>query len=97
MFKTQIENKLKTIFNPIYLEINYVNNNSNNIFNNIKSNFKIIIVSDNFNGQRFITRHRSVYNILNKELNNIHALSLYTYTNKEWKKLKYTIPIISNN
>ncbi|QJC28630.1 BolA/IbaG family iron-sulfur metabolism protein [Enterobacteriaceae endosymbiont of Plateumaris consimilis] len=93
MFKTQIENKLKIIFNPVYLKINY----KNNYLNNIKRNFKIIIVSDNFINQRFITRHRFVYSVLTKELNNIHSLSLCTYTITEWKKLKYTIPIFLNN
>ncbi|QJC29072.1 BolA/IbaG family iron-sulfur metabolism protein [Enterobacteriaceae endosymbiont of Plateumaris rustica] len=88
MLQKKIENKLKIIFNPVYLKINN---------NHIKNHFKIIIVSDHFIGQNFITRHRSIYSILNKELiKNIHALSLYTYTIKEWKKLKYTTPIIPN-
>ncbi|QJC29956.1 BolA/IbaG family iron-sulfur metabolism protein [Enterobacteriaceae endosymbiont of Plateumaris sericea] len=87
MLRAKIKNKLQIIFNPVYLKINS-SNHMHNILNTSKYHFDIIIVSDNFINQPFITRHRSIYNVLADELiNNIHALSLHTYTIKEWKKL----------
>ncbi|QJC29517.1 BolA/IbaG family iron-sulfur metabolism protein [Enterobacteriaceae endosymbiont of Plateumaris pusilla] len=87
MLQIKIKNKLKTIFNPVYLKIDS-SNHVHNVIKSFKYHLNIIIVSDNFINQDFITRHRSIYNALTNELiNDIHALSLHTYTIKEWKKL----------
>ena len=49
------------------------------------SHFNVIIVSNKFNGQNLIKRHRMVYDavadMMNKE---IHALSMKTYTPDEF-------------
>ncbi len=50
-----------------------------------ESHFKVIIVSDHFNGQRLLQRHRAVNRTLAEELSDhIHALAIHTYTEKEW-------------
>jgi len=46
----------------------------------------VIIVSQEFEDERLIKRHRAVNAILSEELaEKIHALALHTYTEKEWQ------------
>ena len=50
-----------------------------------ESHFKLVIVSDLFNGQRLVQRHQSVCKLLSEELSGpVHALALHTYTVSEW-------------
>lgn len=50
-----------------------------------ESHFKLVIVSDQFDGQRLVQRHQSVYRVLADDLAGpIHALALHTYTPLEW-------------
>jgi BolA protein len=42
-------------------------------------------VSEDFEGERLINRHRKINGVLSHELTeHIHALALHTYTEKEW-------------
>ncbi|MGL5223956.1 MAG: BolA family protein [Aeromonas sp.] len=51
-----------------------------------ESHFKVVIVSEQFTGQRLLARHRQVNAILANELAQaIHALALHTYTPSEWQ------------
>ncbi len=46
-----------------------------------------IIVSDDFNNLSLIERHKLVYNALGSMIKNeIHAFSMKTFTNSEWKR-----------
>ncbi|MCK3657776.1 transcriptional regulator [Pasteurellaceae bacterium Pebbles2] len=57
------------------------------------SHFKMVIVSDKFNGLRQVARHRLVYQHFAEELaNGIHALALHTYTLEEWQKAEGQFP-----
>ena len=52
-----------------------------------ESHFKLVIVSDAFDGDRLLKRHQTVNGILAKELSDdIHALSMETLTPAEWEK-----------
>lgn len=81
--KTSIENKLRTL-QPRYLEV--VNESyKHNVPAGSESHFKVIIVSDQFKGQKLVARHQLVNNILADELaHSIHALALHTMTIEEW-------------
>ncbi|MGN0921810.1 MAG: BolA family protein [Cellvibrio sp.] len=58
-----------------------------------ESHFKVIIVSDAFEGVRPVARHQMVYRVLADELaNGIHALSLTLMTQAEWHKDPSVIP-----
>jgi|TARA_B100000768_G_C11206330_1_gene344008 BolA protein len=51
-----------------------------------ESHFKIVIVSQKFDGQRSVKRHQLVYGILASELAGpVHALAMHTYTPIEWE------------
>jgi BolA protein len=84
MIQEIIEQKLQNEFQPKHLEVlneSYMHN----VPKGSESHFKVIIVSEAFEGLRLIGRHRKVNGVLTEELeNHIHALSIYTYTESEW-------------
>ncbi|MCA2958700.1 MAG: BolA family transcriptional regulator [Silvanigrellales bacterium] len=49
-----------------------------------ESHFKVVVVSEKFEGQMLLKRHRLVQGILQKEIARIKALSLHTFTPEEW-------------
>lgn len=88
----QIENKLMAAFSPTHLEV--INESGNhNVAPGSESHFKVVIVSDEFDGQRLLSRHRAVNQILANELaTSVHALALHTYTAHEWRSNFGTVP-----
>ena len=81
--KTSIENKLQSL-QPQFLEV--INESYKHaVPAGSESHFKVIIVSDQFNGKRLVARHQQVNKILADELvHSIHALALHTMTQEEW-------------
>ena len=50
-----------------------------------ESHFKLVIVTDRFDGLRAVQRHQSIYELLAEQLAGpVHALALHTYTDAEW-------------
>ncbi len=81
-----IEEKLLAAFSPLHLDVINESNN-HNVPPGSESHFKVTIVSNNFEDERLIKRHRAVNSVLAEELaEKIHALALHTYTEKEWHK-----------
>jgi BolA protein len=81
-----IEQKLLSAFSPMHLDV--INeSHQHNVAPGSESHFKVIIVSDDFVGERLIKRHRAINTLLSAELaEKIHALALHTYTKDEWEK-----------
>ncbi len=51
-----------------------------------ESHFKLVVVSDAFEGKPLVRRHQAVNAVLAKELKgDIHALSMETLTGAEWQ------------
>jgi BolA family transcriptional regulator, general stress-responsive regulator len=49
------------------------------------SHFKLVMVSDAFDGKRAVARHQMVYALLAEELKSpVHALALHLYSPQEW-------------
>ncbi|MCG9596587.1 transcriptional regulator BolA [Vibrio sp. Isolate25] len=92
MLQEVIETKLQDYFAPVHL--NVLNESyMHNVPTGSESHFKVVIVSDKFDGQRLIGRHRQVNQVLADELaNHIHALSIHTYTQDEWKEQNELAP-----
>ena len=84
LIQNVIEEKLMKAFEPHHLDV--VNESyMHNVPTGSESHFKVTIVTDNFEGQRLLQRHRAVNKILSEELaERIHALALHTYTTQEW-------------
>ena len=72
----KIAQKLTAAFDPLHLEI--INeSNQHNVPKGSESHFKVIIVSNLFDGKSKLNQHRMVNESLKEELaNNIHALSI---------------------
>ena len=85
-----ITNKLQEAIQPLHLE---VDNESymHNVPEGSESHFKILVVSEQFDGQMLIKRHRLINQILTDELQKIHAMALHTLTPDEWAE-KGTAP-----
>lgn len=81
-----IEQKLNDALTPSHLEV--INESyMHNVPEGAESHFKVIIVSEQFNGERLLARHRLVNAALADELSGgIHALSMHTRTPEEWAK-----------
>lgn len=92
MIKEVIESKLTASFSP---QVLHVINESymHNVPEGSESHFKVVVVSEQFENQRLIARHRAVNQILSDELANaIHALSIKAYTPTEWQESGQIIP-----
>lgn len=50
-----------------------------------ESHFKLVIVSQEFEGLNAVKRHQAVYRILGDLMQQIHALALHTYSPAEWQ------------
>ena len=84
--QSTIENKLADGINTLHLEVINESNN-HNVPPGSESHFKVVLVSNDFEGQNLVARHRAVNNILKDELSDqIHALALHTYTESEWQE-----------
>ncbi|MDH5483631.1 MAG: BolA/IbaG family iron-sulfur metabolism protein [Gammaproteobacteria bacterium] len=76
--------KLENALHPQHLDV--VNeSHKHNVPAGSESHFKVVIVSDEFNGKMLVARHRMINKILAEELQAvIHALALHTLTPEEW-------------
>ena len=58
-----------------------------------ESHFKVVVISQEFNGRRLVQRHQMIYSILADELaGGVHALALHTYTPDEWLEKRNETP-----
>ena len=81
-----IISKLQKALTPQHLEV--INeSHMHNVPPGSESHFKVIAVSDEFEGLTLIARHRLINKALADELQGpIHALSLHTMTAGEWSE-----------
>jgi len=79
-----IDKKIREALIPMHLEV--VNeSHMHNVPEGAESHFKLVIVSDRFEGELLIKRHRRVNNLLQEEFESgLHALALHTITPEEW-------------
>ncbi|UUM31142.1 BolA family protein [Vibrio japonicus] len=92
MLQEVIETKLHNALDPEHLKV--INESyMHNVPAGSESHFKVIVVSNKFDGLRLIARHREVNQVLADELaDHIHALSIHTYTPQEWKAQNESAP-----
>jgi BolA protein len=84
--ETTITEKIREQFNP---EVLQVTNESymHSVPAGSESHFKLVVVSDQFDGKRLVQRHQAIYAVLADELEGpVHALALHTYTGPEWSE-----------
>ncbi len=87
-----IRQRLEAAFQPRHLEV--VNeSHQHSVPANSETHFKVVLVSDAFDGRRKVARHQQVYAQLSEELAGpVHALALHTYTPGEWEERNAAAP-----
>ena len=81
-----IESKIRASLLPTHLQV--INeSHMHSVPPGSESHFKLVIVSDEFEGRPLVRRHQMVNGILRTELKeDIHALSMETLTATEWQR-----------
>jgi len=80
----EITSLLQQAFHPLHLDVTN-ESHMHAVPPNSETHFKVVIVSDVFNGVMKVKRHQQVYGVLKDLMNNpIHALALHTDTPAEW-------------
>ena len=79
-----ITGKLAEALTPAHLEV-LNESHMHSVPPGSESHFKVTIVSNLFQDQMLIKRHRMINKTLAQELNQIHALALHTLTPEEWR------------
>ena len=84
----KIENNIKNLlidaFNPSVLSIDN-ESHLHNVPEDSESHFKIVLVSRIFTGLTEVNRHKSVYKALGDIMNSIHAISIHSFDENEYK------------
>lgn len=90
--QSSIEARLIDQLAPDHLEV--VNeSDGHNVPRGSETHFKVVIVSDRFEGERLLARHRLVNHLLAEQLAGpVHALALHTLTRAEWEKRYGAVP-----
>lgn len=80
----QIEQRLRDAFAPLHLEVQD-ESHMHSVPEGAESHFRVVLVSDRFDGRPLLQRHRAVNGALASELaGSVHALALHTMTPQEW-------------
>ena len=87
-----IENIIRDNLNPLHLEV-VDESSQHSVPEGAQSHFKLVIVSDRFEGESLVARHRRINTLLKQELAaGLHALALHTMTPQEWFEKGGTAP-----
>jgi len=88
-----IERKLAEGLDAVHLEV--INESGqHNVPPGSESHFKVVVVSEDFEGKNLVAQHRLVYQLLGSELESqVHALALHTYTEQGWRESHGTTPM----
>lgn len=82
--KSNIEQILNGALAPVHLEVRD-ESHMHSVPEGAESHFKVIVVSDRFKGEKLVSRHRLINQLLSAELGSgLHALALHTWTPEEW-------------
>ena len=79
-----LEQTLQQAFEPVHLDV--INESHMHSGPATESHFKVVIVSERFDGMPLIRRHRAVHAALAELMPQFHALALHTYTPEEWER-----------
>lgn len=91
--QASIESVLTAGLQPQFLEV--VNeSHMHSVPANSETHFKVVLVTEMFEGKRSVARHQMVYKLLADQLAGpVHALALHTYTGGEWGSREQGAPV----
>ena len=81
-----VRKRLLEKFSPSFLDV--INESyMHSVPKGSETHFKVIVVSNSFQGQSHLQKHRSIQDCLKDEMKSgIHALSIVAKTDEEWNK-----------
>jgi len=80
-----IEDKLRAALAPQHLEVAN-ESHRHSVPPGSETHFRVVVVSERFEGMPLIRRHQTVNDIVRAELSGgVHALSMHTLTPAEWQ------------
>ena len=82
----QLRDRLQQLA-PTYLEIVNESSGHGGYFPGKESHFKVVIVSEAFDGLRLVQRHQKIYAVAAELMSpgKIHALAIHAYIPSEWQ------------
>ena len=84
LVRETIEHKLREAFAPLHVEVDD-ESHMHSVPEGAQSHFRVVLVSEAFDGKPLIQRHRAINKLLVDELaGGVHALALHTMTPEEW-------------
>lgn len=87
-----IEAKLTDQLAPVFLSVEN-ESHMHSVPPNSETHFKVVVVSDQFEGLRPVKRQQMIYKILADEIAGpVHALAQHTYTPKQWAEKNGNTP-----
>jgi len=91
IIQNQIDQRIKE-----QLDVHHMTLENESYMHNVpegsESHFKLVLVSDAFEGKRLVQRHQLVYGVLQEEMTKIHALAMHLYSIKEWDERSALAP-----
>ncbi len=82
--QSRIESKLQDALSPMHLDV-VDESHMHSVPPGAESHFRVVVVSERFEGQGLVARHRTLNQLLREELQGgLHALALHTWTPEEW-------------
>ena len=88
----EIEQQLQQQLNPIFLDVAN-ESHQHSVPSNSETHFRVVVVSEAFDGRRKVARHQQIYTALATQLAGpVHALALHTYTPGEWQQRQQEAP-----
>ena len=74
-----LKEKLEKELNPVHCEVT-------DLSDGCGGKFDVLVVSEKFQGEKLLARHRMVNKILEEELKTIHALTIKSWTPEQWQE-----------
>ncbi len=79
-----IETEIRAALSPVHLEV-ADESHMHSVPEGAQSHFRVVVVSDLFQGEPLVKRHRRINALLRAEFDaGLHALALHTMTPQEW-------------
>lgn len=86
IIQKSIEQKLAGQLSPSYCQV-LNESHMHSVPVNSETHFKVIVVSEIFDGKSRVARHQLINGILAEEIAGpVHALSIQAHTDEEWQK-----------
>ena len=82
--RQRIEETLARALHPMHVEV-VDESHMHSVPAGAESHFKVLVVSEQFDGEKLVARHRRVNRLLGDELaGGMHALAIHAWTPQEW-------------